>query len=882
MQNNSLPPGRLTLKSLIPRLNPFLLPSETTTRFILLIAAVLAASLLISSTLGPRFYLPNLKSKSEECKKQSIWNIDPKRTYTNAEEYNIVDHNSIVASICFAPYYQALIFWETSGVVLVLGLATLLYWLLPIWKLWFEKLLPLDTEDPPEVLTYMQELCSEVGIVRPPRFVWNPLNPRKNAHAFGRLGRYYVALTGGLVMTFYHDKQIFRSILLHELAHLRNSDVSKGYFTLALGWSFQIALLLFIILEGPAIIHAPGLFATILISSLLLSGFITVRRNAVLRVRELYADVRASIWDTLPGSLARVLEVPASPKGLWHRLQRFHPDPDERQKALNETHQLLHIDKWECLAVGIIVGLSILPLLDFFQVLLQVLAVHTGLFSLRALYEWITALVLAPFIVGVIGLGIWRETFAALIRNEKPRNIFQVSTYLGLGIGLGMFLPFNPSSFLFQIVLGINTNFILLFLYNMLLIVSLSLFLLLFVQWIKIQAQMWMQIAIVSPSPRFLRLACFVGLGVASFVLFVGLAECFHLYEITLVSSVLNILYLPILLSFGFLHSLVSNPLVTCMIACFVVWPLATWFWQKRITGAPMRMHWGFLDRPALVITFLAQRRVRLRFAFFIGLSCASIYWTLSIIFLNKKVDVLGLGPLSNKEYPWIAFALFLQIAAAVVVAGKMKRLALLHGLFAAFITGFFIALCLIWRRILYADTDGIVYALIQIINGGAVFVLPMALEVTLFAAWIRKSKHSFLWGKVALASGLLYYSFLLLIWFWRLLMYPESILSASDFWLVASRGHIVMAFFLQAVSIGFVITYIKRRRILEGLLATFINAGIITLSVVLNSLISQQHLTVAFFLLISGGTVSIGIFMTLLTTFYPIIYKKMSSSPSE
>jgi hypothetical protein len=866
VQNNSHYPGRLTLKGIAPRLNPFLLPSETTIRFVLLIAAILTASLLISNILGPRFFVPDLKSVASECKKNAILKIDQKRTYTDSEEQKILEDFKIATAKCMVPYYQALILWKISGVLLVLGLAALLYWFFPIWRLWFEKLVPLDAEDPPEIFTYVQDLCLEIGFVRAPRFVWSKLNPGRNARAFGRLGRYYVTLPNGLITTFYHDKQTFRSILLHELAHLRNGDVSKGYFTLALGWAFQIELLLFILLDGKAMIQYPTLFATILISSLLLSVFVTLRCNAVIRVRELYADVRASVWDTLPSSLAKILETPNSPKGIWQRLRQVHPDTDERQKVLNETHRLLYIDKWEFLAVGIIIGLAIIPALELFQAFLQVLAVYTGLFSLLEMDEWVTALVFAPFIVGIVGLCIWRETFAKLIRNEKPRNILQVSTYLGLGIGLGMFFPFNEASFFFQLVLGTNTNFLLLFLSTIVWTVFLSLFLLLFVKLINVHAQMWLQIAIASRSPRSLHLTCIVGLGVASFVLYVGFAEYLYIYEMIL-SNTFNIA-----LSQGVLLSFMSDPPVTFVIALSLAWPLATWFWQNRITGVPLSVHWGFLDRTPLVIIFLVHHRIRPRFAFFVGLSGALIYWILSILY--EKIDIPALGSQFHKEYAWIAFALFLQIVVAVVVATKMERSGLLHGLFAAFITGFFIALRIMWRRMLHGDTDGIAGALINVINDGVAFVLPMAYEVTLFATWIRKSRNSFLWGKVVLATGLLYYSFLLLIWLWRQLMYPENFVRASDFWLVASRGHIAMAFFLQAVSIGIIASHVKRLHIIQGLLAAFINTGIMTLGLVLSSFIGT-HIPFAFFLVILGGTSGIGVITTLLAVFYISVYQK-------
>ena len=51
---------------------------------------------------------------------------------------------------------------------------------------------------------------------------------------FGHAGRSYLALNGGLVTRFYKDRELFRIIVLHELAHIRNADVSKTYFAVAI------------------------------------------------------------------------------------------------------------------------------------------------------------------------------------------------------------------------------------------------------------------------------------------------------------------------------------------------------------------------------------------------------------------------------------------------------------------------------------------------------------------------------------------------------------------------------------------------------------------------------------------------------------------------
>jgi hypothetical protein len=65
--------------------------------------------------------------------------------------------------------------------------------------------------------------------------------------------------------------------------------------------------------------------------------------------------------------------------------------------------------------------------------------------------RWLAALVFAPLAVGVVGLGAWRASYAALARGEPPPN----GLALGLGLGLG-FLAGQQLSF--AQALGVSTT----------------------------------------------------------------------------------------------------------------------------------------------------------------------------------------------------------------------------------------------------------------------------------------------------------------------------------------------------------------------------------------------------------------------------------------
>jgi len=184
-----------------PRLNPFAFPSDTDFRFVLLIALVLVSSLYI------------------------YWQLNP----IPIEQIPTQCELGVGYRDCMAPFTRVIGWWLIGGVILVLAVAGGIYWLFPTWKLWRNKLVPLTAEDAPEMVVYLADLCHKVGLAKPPAFVLNPLSSGTDGLAFGRLGRYYVVLNGGLVTKFRTDQAAFRATLLHELAHLVNADVNKTY-----------------------------------------------------------------------------------------------------------------------------------------------------------------------------------------------------------------------------------------------------------------------------------------------------------------------------------------------------------------------------------------------------------------------------------------------------------------------------------------------------------------------------------------------------------------------------------------------------------------------------------------------------------------------------
>lgn len=343
-----VPPQNVTRHA---RLNPFAFPSDTDLRFVVLIVSILASSLLIYNVLS-NFALIDIFKGSSLC----VLHDKVIQADKYSKNTQLLDAASYASWKCQVPFLIPHILFLIAGIVLILGVAVVIYWLIPLWKLIQGRFVPLSTQDAPEIVAYLSSLCNEAKLTPAPRFVWNPLKFTSSSRAFGHLGRYYIALTGGFVTMFSTDQAVFRTIILHELAHLRNRDVNKTYFAIAIWWAFvAVALvpLIVFLFRYPQLAYLYQIWRIFMLAVL-----VYLILNGVLRVREFYADVRASTWESSPKVLIRVLQSLRPSHGMWESLTRFHPDPNKRCQVVYETHRLFQVDLWVTFSLGIAIGIA--------------------------------------------------------------------------------------------------------------------------------------------------------------------------------------------------------------------------------------------------------------------------------------------------------------------------------------------------------------------------------------------------------------------------------------------------------------------------------------------------------------------------------------------
>jgi Zn-dependent protease with chaperone function len=186
------------------RIDPFVLPTATTGRSLLLLIAVLGTSLFTYDFMYLAF-----------------------GTVSGGHEDTV---------------------WMVAGVVAVLLVTAAAYIGMPTWIIQRRRLGPLTAEDSPELHEEMAQLASEAGLPRAPMLMVDAVNPSVSALVFGLPRRRRLRLNAGLVTLFYTDVAGFRATVRHELAHLRNRDLDQTFLVIASWYAFLIIVLVPLVL----------------------------------------------------------------------------------------------------------------------------------------------------------------------------------------------------------------------------------------------------------------------------------------------------------------------------------------------------------------------------------------------------------------------------------------------------------------------------------------------------------------------------------------------------------------------------------------------------------------------------------------------------------
>jgi Zn-dependent protease with chaperone function len=266
----------------------------------------------------------------------------------------------------------------------------------------------LEQASPERMRAHVDQLVAQLPDVaaQQPRFYWNATSidsQHQVGMAFGYRQQPYVSLNEGLHAAFLSAprSERFQAVLLHELGHIANRDISRTTFSIELGRTFtQVTLVLAALTEGYLLFHlfrrllsgkaeatdiqGIGIMVQTAIGAALVIALIDILRAGILRAREYYADARAHQWlgkstplvdlfrrhtEQAPAPLAAapalglVHQAPGSQQPLWDQIRKhiapLHPSADQRIETLKHPRNLFAIDLWITFVAGLLSGLAL-------------------------------------------------------------------------------------------------------------------------------------------------------------------------------------------------------------------------------------------------------------------------------------------------------------------------------------------------------------------------------------------------------------------------------------------------------------------------------------------------------------------------------------------
>jgi TPR repeat protein len=749
------------------RLNPFAFPSETTLRFALLVILALCGSAgqygvlwdlvhrqaerlagaCVAQTTGTTSLMASARGEAEE--------LELANTATSVLIPRLSDCSKIL---------RPRVAWQITGVLLTAGLTACLYWLLPVVILRSRRLESVTADEPLGLQAELQSLCTTIGQPKLPRLMWNPLGTGMPL-VFGRNGRHYLAFSGAFVARLYGDATAFRTIVLHELAHIHLRDIGKTYLTVATCCGFLLATLVPLLLVFPFVGTRWSDVPDVLLYSVLWSATIALAGTSVLRAREYYADVQASVWDGTTSNIVRMLGTLSEPRTKgWRQWVSFHPRSVERQKAVADPSRLFAFSLWDAFAIGFVAALVIKTIEGMAT---GFLAANARTFELTFAFALIgIPACIMLLAVGAVGTGVWRGAFAALMRGGDPTKR---AGLLGLAMAAGsavwvvlsllrvaivpvseLQIPFLWSVRTFS--LDIATDAIVA-------VVCVLVF-----RWIADTAAAWLGVVLRSRSPWPVVLSSLL----AALVLVVG----------TMWAA-----YFAVMFSWvgGFRTSTTPSMMVALVtgppviLASVLVWafPMAAGFWRRRSAFA-VGPGWVLLDRTTIERGPDEPWRLgsALTTASIMGL--AFCIWVQATYFAARgyfpawAATRIGaafsglqawmeqiLGPGNGPQVLPIAAGLF-QAAAALVAAALATRFYALTGLFAASVAGVIIV---IFDLTFPTDPNvpmrlAMVLAALALLGHGALPALPISVCVGLIKQRIVVRRGGDRSGQVRRASG--------------------------------------------------------------------------------------------------------------------------------
>jgi len=400
------------------RSGAFALPVSTSLRFALLIAAVVASSFSVYQGIyltTPRG--PALISLMLRCRSQALAHRPSGMTATASMASAL--HQ---AAVCYSGGERTEAWWGLLGVGVLTVVAGAIFLAQPWWYRRRKHLTELTGADTADLESRLEGVRRRTG-TGPVVWLLQPLNVRLSAFAFGRPGRRFVAISGGAAVAAVRKPAAFDSVILHELAHIKNRDIDQAYLAVAIWRAFVVAALLpmAVLLIFTSVLGEPQqLIWRVAVMALIVYSL----RNAILRSREFDADARARQLDPRTALGTALASLPArTGRRAWH-LGGTHPSGQERAAALLDPAPLYRFGFWDGLAVGLVAALGASATHEIVTLLTTVIGVRYV----------VMAIIFAAFAGPAVAVAMWRRQLV-----EADTGVV-TGWAAGLGLGLGLAL----------------------------------------------------------------------------------------------------------------------------------------------------------------------------------------------------------------------------------------------------------------------------------------------------------------------------------------------------------------------------------------------------------------------------------------------------------
>jgi Zn-dependent protease with chaperone function len=309
-----------------PRPNVLALPSATTARLILLLAAVLSGGAYVGISFHDWLLASSYAHEDLACKQR-------------AESSGLVTSGQLeYLESCLRPQ-------EVLRGLFALG-ATVLFVLLLVAILLLAQVI-IGRRRPGREMTqyfddsreYLAEL-RRAGGVSPETVILVGPSGQRDAFTYGAFGHYRVQVPRGMAAQW-RARALFEPVLLHEFAHIFHRDVKWGWFARAAWYAVTPVLVASIIL--PALQGDWSYFWSYTWRALLLAVLAQLLIRGYLRARETDADLRAARILRDPGGITAAISGNASAKNNRLPLLAFHPAAKDRVGAILDPTSTVRI-----------------------------------------------------------------------------------------------------------------------------------------------------------------------------------------------------------------------------------------------------------------------------------------------------------------------------------------------------------------------------------------------------------------------------------------------------------------------------------------------------------------------------------------------------------